>query len=693
MAGNGRVAADSAEASRLAEPYAARTAPCSPLAALLAFSQVDIAFPSNFQPNDFLLAGIHPLSMTDQAIFPVSPDWLHQADGYQLPAWFDGQRVQLHIRLTRNMFRRNPDLFDNVSAQFKAMGAQVITRHIKTGQEGAWWPSAVGAVEDLGRPNLAKEIIDDAHRQGLHIIIYYRHIEDAWAAEHHPDWHCLSADGTPIEAKRGINLCLNSPYADFILQRQLELVELGADGFYYDSVHMPRGGCWCANCRAKFTQLTGQQHPTAADPADPRFQLLLAFNNDTMARTFLHWRQALHARKPDLVMLIGSNLWPSTNDAHHTHRIFRIADAHKTEYDKGMSFRSRAILYPFPRNMRPMDIDVRLALGWILARDATDGRPPHIWTPGIVSEAHATGSAAAMLTHGAVANLDVKESNLPDLRYRPAFDMGAKVSPHLAGTQPWRWAAVLHSELTRDAYAADNRLMWRKVLYPLYGAFHVLLRRRLPTGFILDSQLEEGRLEGIRLLFVPDDSQLTAPMRQALQRFERDGGLLVVNRPEWGWQLEQRWPAAVAAFEDAIKSTIAAAPVQADGGPEGLQLSAYTDAARRRLIVCLTNEIGWTWVAAKGLEGADDAPAGPQQRRAGAAGDDDDGEADETAAQVQVQPPPPCRQVSLVLRTPETPRQVIEAISGQTLTPTGRAGDWRLVLPPFAYMACVAVQF
>lgn len=630
--------------------------------------------------------------MPDLPIFPVSPEWLRQAADYQLPAWFDGQRVQLHTRLNTNMFRRNPALFDNAGAKFKAMGAQVVTRHIKSGQEGAWWPSAVGAVENLGRPNLAQEIIDDAHQQGLRIIVYYRHIEDAWAAQHHPDWQCLDTTGAPIVAKRGVNLCLNSPYAAFVLQRQLELADMGADGFYYDSVHMPRGGCWCGHCRAKFTQLTGQQHPAAADPADPRYQLLLAFNNDTMARTFLHWRQALHARKPDLVMLIGSNLWPSTNDVHHTQRIFRIADAHKTEYDKGMSFRSRASLYPFPRNLRPMDQDVRLALGWILARDATDGRPPHIWTPGLVSEAHITGSAAAMLTHGAIANLDVKENALPDQRFQPAFAMGVRVSPHLAGTQPWRWAAVLHSELTRDAYAADNRLMWRKVLYPLYGAFHVWLRRRVPTGFVLDSQLEEGRLEGVKLLFVPDDSQLTAAMRQALQRFERDGGVVISNRPDWGWQLAERWPEAVAAFEEAIQTTMAGAPVQAEGGPEGLQLSAYTDAARRRLTVCLTNAIGWTWVAAKGLEGADEAsPAAGRRRGSGATDAEGDDEAVEPT--VQVQPPAPCRQVSLVLRTSDTPRRIVEAVSGQQLTPTGRPGEWRVALPAFDYMACVAVQF
>ncbi len=610
-----------------------------------------------------------------ESLIPIRPAWLDHASAYHLPLWFDSRRVQLHTRLFLRTAGLDPDLFFKAGERFKAMGAHVITRHIVSSGEGAWWPSRYGDVlpEAVGR-NLAQEIIDDAHRNDLKIIVYYRHIENAWAAKQHPDWQCVDAAGQPIAAPRGVNMCLNTPYADFVLNRQLELVEMGADGFYYDSVHMPRSGCWCRACRAKFRELSGHDHPVAADVNDPLWHQLKEFNNNTMALTFLRWRQALHQRNPNVVMVVGSNVWPGSADKHQDHRIFRLIDSHKTEYDKGLRAQGKAVTWPMPRKFRAMDTDVRLALGFTLARDAADGRPAHVWMPGLRDEAHALASTAAVLTHGCIANLDVKEQDLPDMRFQPALALGDHVSPHLAGSRPWRWATVLHSELTRDAYALDSRQMWRRVLYPLYGAFHVLMRLRLPVGFITDSQLEEGRLEDSQVLFVPDDSLLTSAMRQAVQTFQAKGGLVIVNHLPWNWQLEENWASACENFRAALGPALPKAPVQALGGPEKMQMAAYVNAEKRQLVVCLTNDITWTRAKAKGLEGAEA----------------DEEDADETTP---VELPPPCQGVSVRLRGPETPRHITEALSGQTLTARAQGQAILVDVPTFQHLACVVVQY
>ena len=90
-----------------------------------------------------------------------------------------------------------------------------------------------------------------------------------------------------------------------------------------------------------------------------------------------------------------------------------------------------------------------------------------------------------------------------------AFELGDRVSPYFAGTTPTRWAALHYAEHARDALAPDESGQWKQVLYPLYGAYRTLLRAHLPVGVVTDSQLEQGRLDGYRVLFLPAADRLT----------------------------------------------------------------------------------------------------------------------------------------------------------------------------------------
>jgi len=121
------------------------------------------------------------------------------------------------------------------------------------------------------------------------------------------------------------------------------------------------------------------------------------------------------------------------------------------------------------------------------------------------------------------------------MMFKPAFELGDRVSPYFAGTMPLRWALVHYSEAAKDRYALDGVECWRKVLFPVYGMYLALFRAHLPVGVITDSQLEEGVPGGCRVLLVPAPDDLTDRMRQVVERFEADGGAVVRHRPEWAW--------------------------------------------------------------------------------------------------------------------------------------------------------------
>jgi len=68
-------------------------------------------------------------------------------NNYSLPAWFLENRVQAHVRYTLKMMKNNPEFRKNGNKILKDLGANVITRHLKSADEGAWWPTKYGKEE------------------------------------------------------------------------------------------------------------------------------------------------------------------------------------------------------------------------------------------------------------------------------------------------------------------------------------------------------------------------------------------------------------------------------------------------------------------------------------------------------------------------------------------------------------------
>ncbi len=599
-----------------------------------------------------------------EALVPVRPDWLEGAADYRLPDWYGEHRVHAHTRLSSRFVEE--DVFLSAGAGFRQMGVHTFARHIKSGGEGAWWPSALGAILPAAQGrNLAKEIIDSAHAEGCRILVYHRHMEDEYMAEQHPDWVCRDWNGEELRSARGAYMCFNSPYPDYLLTRSLELADLGADGFYYDEVHMPKSGCWCGFCKQRFKEETGLDHPAEADPDDPVWHRLIDFNNLTIERTFLKWRQAIHERNPDLVMLVGSNTWPAMGERHMTNRLFRIADSMKTEFS--LPARAGAMsIFSYDPTMKLPEKDAKLALGYTLARDACDGRPAHVWTHGLLDEASTLYAVAGVVTHGCIANLDIPENTIPNMMFRAAYELGDKVSPHFAGTVPVRWAAIHYSEYARDKHATDPIAMWKQVLYPVYGAYLALLRAHLPVGIITDSQLEEGLLNGYEVLFLPAPDDLAEPMRAAVERFEAGGGLVVRQQPSWQWHDPQGGQGeAIAAFMAAIGAPAASPPLQVTGGPEKLHAVAFRSPDGRRLTVSLANDFSWVYTG----------------RRP---------ETEDLSEYLQT--PPPCQSVKVRLHGVEPVGPVLEAVSGTELEFARTDVGVEIPVPDFEYMAVLAVN-
>jgi hypothetical protein len=577
--------------------------------------------------------------------------------GLGLPTWYDQHRVQAHTRLTLRTIRNNPNHFFNGGDGFAKMGVEVYTRSIKSGREGAWWPSAVGAVAPEAKTqNLAQRVIDDAKKHGARLIAYHRHMEDEEMARRHPDWRVLDVEGQPARAGRGIYMCFNSPYVEFYEQRSIELLKMGVDGFYFDEDHLPPAGCFCDNCKRKFKEETGKDAPTAVAIRDPLYQEYIDFQNRTMARTFKRWNDAFKKVNPNMVMIVSAHRWNSFGNRHLSSETLRFVDGVKTEFNVGLR-RGNNLTILRAAGFAPVEPEPRMVLAWIMARDVADGRPAHIWVPGLTETRQAMAAASALLATGNIANIDVEEANIPDMRLKPAFDLGDRISRTLSGARPLRWAGILYSERARDKRSTNEIIQWREVYYPVYGAFRTAFLNRIPVGIVFDHQLEAGALSGIRVLFVPNPEDLSDNQKVQLEAFKSRGGRVIEGSKDQRWFSPETQTDVFNAFRDDLRSA-GSPPASVVGGPADLITGYFTKGSQ--FLVTLANDASWVKVL------GDTQPVG--------------------------EPGAAVNNVRIRYRGPQ-PQRVREAVSGRVLRARPvRGGEFEITVPTFDNLAVIAID-
>ncbi len=606
--------------------------------------------------------------LADSAV-PITPEWLEREAvlGYELPEWYDDWRVHAHTRLGPGW--RDRELFLNAADAFKRLGFHAFVRHIKSGNEGAWGPTEHGRTAPWAKEtNYAKKIIQNAHQAGRRIIVYHRHMEDRHLAERHPSWVTRGPDGKPFE-RRGKVLCMNSPYPKFVKKRLVELAEMGADGFYFDEMHMPPGGCWCPHTRKAFRRATGLKPPETPNPYNPVYQRYLDFQTTTIENTFRRWLSTLHERFPKLVSLISSYKYPGMTSRHSTHRLYRLADAVKTEFDKPLRI-ARHPVFKRSETMAAPEEDAALALGYTIARDAAGGRPPHVWVWDIAHPTQAVYATAGLITHGAIANLDNREGRIPNHElFDRAVSLGNRVSPALDEARPMRWAAVHFPEHARNHYLPDAVAAWKEVLYPTYGAFTTLLRERMPVGIVTDSQLEQGLLDRYEVLFLPAPGHLTDRMERAVEEFKQSGGQVIRQRKGWRWhQPGGGMESAGAALLKALRSGGKRPPVTVSGGNERMHAVPFVTETGGRLTVSLVNDFSWVR-------------------------EHPDEEGDKLDRLVNRRTPEPCTDVTVRIRRREEPLRVYNAATGKDLETRRKGGVLLVRVPTFQTMAVVVAKY
>jgi hypothetical protein len=159
-----------------------------------------------------------------------------------------------------------------------------------------------------------------------------------WIQAGHPDWQVInSPGGKPIsveELKTNHVLgCWNSPYGDWFIKSQVELVkQLDWDGYNMDGF-----GCWsqcfCPSCTAAYRADSGREIPATGNVNSSEFRHYLKWRLNRYTQFVEKWSAALKAVKPDFVTAPWTTgpgrwwHWMGAPAAEGTDAMHRVLDA------------------------------------------------------------------------------------------------------------------------------------------------------------------------------------------------------------------------------------------------------------------------------------------------------------------------------------------------------------------------------
>jgi hypothetical protein len=133
-----------------------------------------------------------------------------------------------------------------------------------------YYPTRVGTPHPHLKRDLLGEMIDACHQAGIRVPVYSTVVWDELAFSMHPEWRQVTPEGgiagpSDSPLKPGWkNLCINTPYADYVLAQVEEVLEkYEPDGFFLDIVIRGTrfGGCVCPAC-------LGDMLSDGLDPSD-----------------------------------------------------------------------------------------------------------------------------------------------------------------------------------------------------------------------------------------------------------------------------------------------------------------------------------------------------------------------------------------------------------------------------------------
>ncbi len=218
---------------------------------------------------------------------------------------------ELRFRQVHLDFHTSPDI-EGIGSQFdkkqwqemlKKGHVDSITCFSSCHHGWSYHPTKVGKMHPHLNFDLLRAQIDASHEIGVNVPIYLTAGVNNLAAEEHPEWREITAEGTfwgwtknPLMA--GFKtMCFNSPYLDYLCEQIKESITLfpDADGVFLDIIH--QAPCCCKWCMADMKK--EGYDPTKAEDRE-------RFARRTLLKYYKATDEAVHSIDPKMPLFHNS---------------------------------------------------------------------------------------------------------------------------------------------------------------------------------------------------------------------------------------------------------------------------------------------------------------------------------------------------------------------------------------------------
>lgn len=411
----------------------------------------------------------------------------------------------------------------------------------------AYYPTEWGPVHPnlkMGRDHM-KEFVEELHKYGIKVVAYYSY-KDRVVWDREADWRQVDEAGKAFEPKSGGggtgrfgDLCPNSPYHDYIVARQTEILEKydidGAclmDSAYFNPAFPV---CYCRYCKEKFRRRFGRNLPHYTGAWTQEWAEYIQWKSDCMIELYEDMRKAHEAVRPNFPM---------------THFAFGCRGDY--EGAAGLDYERLTVGDTFVNSITQWNE----GLG-----DGTVNRDPaHIWGTGMMVRYLRAISGKPVHLHIGRFTYDREFQCMPahEMKVAQASILAAGGSPSIADNlYPDGKMDVGAYDLIEDVFAefeqqkeylaydeelkavaiwySKSTLDYMGCVYPgkniysksIEGAYKFFIEQHIPVQFVVESKVSAEELKGYSLIVLPENVIMTDEHAQMLSDYVKEGGHVI----------------------------------------------------------------------------------------------------------------------------------------------------------------------
>jgi hypothetical protein len=422
-----------------------------------------------------------------------------------------------------------------MAEQFVKAGYDVVTLNTL----GRW--DIVGPSAKLYPPERVKEAeeymrthVERCHAAGKKAVFYVGPVQVAAGnevfAKAHPDWLRIRPNGKPDPTANFANI--RSPYADW-LREQLAYVtrEFKVDGYWFDGYAPAHLHTYDDATRRAFREYSGGKDIPLPLTDKPDQSYYFDPVRDPLARTYLRWhedffvkfadrlRETIRRENPEAVIYVN----------HSANRTWYFPNSYMGEYPlhyaSGVDISSVELYWDVPGDPLYQQFVYAFMQGITHERGATVWiQPSAHGISGISSPVEIQLRGLECLPWGVLP--EFIESTGREEYYKLHMENIKAREEWLRNTEAIPYVGIAASEQTRTLYAQGA--------LPLYfshtlGAFKAYLEKHIPVRVLTESDLEDGNLQGIRVLVLPNVAVMSDRAAEVVRRYVKSGGGLIAT--------------------------------------------------------------------------------------------------------------------------------------------------------------------